>query len=255
MRSGIRSGPETERPFMFAEIPKTCEFLYFYSQCYIFTNTFIVLATRNVSNSPNPKLVGTIILKIMQAQRGPPRDSSALRIAPGGLSNDWISKTGGHCATFSREEVKADLQSPTTWTTKPIDPDDPHSYVKFIFHYRTMDWLVKHRVADPKDASIHLGNKISFSVASQRLPSAGTQDPSGKPLVAVPEPIDIKVAQENTLNPEKKGKERAASGPKVKKEKKPKKQEEPVWDDSKPFVDPRETTNVVSLLRLLVSVH
>lgn len=208
-----------------------------------------------MSNSPDPRHVGTIILKIMQAQRGPGRSSDGLRIVPGALSSEWSSTTGGHCATFSREEVKAPPQSPFTWSTKPMDPDDPHSHVKFIFFYRSMDWLVEHQIADPQSASIHLGNKIQFTVTPQQYPMypmqgamLGAPGYTAPPLV--PAPIDMKVAQVNTLNPEKKdndkGKDRVPSNSKPKREKKPKVEEEL---DDKPYIDPRLTTDIVSHLR------
>lgn len=204
-----------------------------------------------MSNSPDPKHVGTIVLKIMQAQRGPPRLSDGLRIVPGGLSSEWIPTTGGDCATFSREEVKAPLQYGFTWSTKPMDPDDAQSYVKFIFYYRTMDWLVEHQIADPKSASVHLGNKIQFTVTPQQypiIPSHGSLPgaPGYMPMAAImPDPIDMKTAQVNTLNPEKKTKDRVPSGSKPKREKKTPKVEEPELDD-KPYIDPRLTTDVVS---------
>ncbi|KAH8116821.1 hypothetical protein DFH11DRAFT_1467398, partial [Phellopilus nigrolimitatus] len=127
-RTGARSGPATERLFTFADIPKTTK--------------------SGASSSTVGKEVGTIELKIVQAQRGPERPANPLAILPSAssVSSEWIKKTGGHCATFSKEEVPYLPQAPMTWSSKPLDVDNPHSYVKFVFHYRTLEWLQEHGI-------------------------------------------------------------------------------------------------------------
>lgn len=105
-------------------------------------------AKSGASSSTVGKEVGTIELKIVQAQRGPERPANPLAILPSAssVSSEWIKKTGGHCATFSKEEVPYLPQAPMTWSSKPLDVDNPHSYVKFVFHYRTLEWLQEHGI-------------------------------------------------------------------------------------------------------------
>lgn len=201
--------------------------------------------SRNVSNAPHPNAVGTIVLKIMQAQRGPPHAANKLQILPATLSPDWTGTTGGDCATFSKQEVKCDTQSPYTWSAKPIDPNYHNSHVKFIFKYRTLRYLIDRGIAPP-DAQPFLvdhektnptGAKLGAFAVSMQKPLHNGTDPKASlypdfPIPAVPT-LNYAVpmgAQHNTLNQPKlggrdKGKGRSVSGASAadKKEPKPRK--------------------------------
>ncbi len=86
--------------------------------------------------------VGSIILKIMEAQRGPGRPSNPLEHLPVAMaSNADAPKTGGVCLAFGDPEIPGFEQSPFTWSSKPVNPSWHHSYVKFEFKYRTRAWL------------------------------------------------------------------------------------------------------------------
>lgn len=80
----------------------------------------------------------------MQAQRGPARTNNDLAILPSPRSSEYADSTGGHYATFNKEETLCFPQAPLTWSAKPLDNANPHSYVKFVFYYRPIGWLIEH---------------------------------------------------------------------------------------------------------------
>ncbi|KLO11879.1 hypothetical protein SCHPADRAFT_830408, partial [Schizopora paradoxa] len=117
-RAGARSGPTTERPFVFVPITPGSDGL-----------------------APNMS-VGSIILKIMETERGPGRPANKVEHLPAYVASQTDSaKTGGACVAFGAPEIHGFEQSPFTWSTKPINPSWNHSYVKFEFKYRTREWL------------------------------------------------------------------------------------------------------------------
>ncbi|TDL24874.1 hypothetical protein BD410DRAFT_785599 [Rickenella mellea] len=124
-RSGVRSGPCTERPFSFAKIEKT---------------------TSRPSQVPPAHEIGTIILRIKQVQRGDPRTPNRYQVLPPPLSQEWSGTTGGVCTTFGREVAYYE-QYPQTWSAHPWDATQPGSFAKFVFRYRPLDFLQAQGIA------------------------------------------------------------------------------------------------------------
>ncbi|KAI5119493.1 hypothetical protein M0805_009517 [Coniferiporia weirii] len=211
-RSGARSGPNTERSFVFAEVPKTA--------------------------SSESKEVGTIELKIMQAQRGPARTNNDLAILPSPLPGEYTETTGGHCATFNKEETPCFPQAPLTWSAKPLDNANPHSYVKFVFYYRPMSWLIEHGMAQlpssqpPRASILGIANfvvpPVDLSVDGPHR--AGTA--STKSIFAA-DPLEDAI-----FAPRKPPKPRAPNGTAKSRSKKKEKEKQVVYDE--PDFDPEE---------------
>lgn len=108
------------------------------------------------ASGPAPNMsVGSIILKIMETERGPGRPANKVEHLPSHIaSRTDTAKTGGACVAFGAPEIHGFEQSPFTWSTKPINPSWHHSYVKFEFKYRTREWLQQQGML-PRDPVHH----------------------------------------------------------------------------------------------------
>ncbi|KAG2158235.1 uncharacterized protein EDB93DRAFT_1120537 [Suillus bovinus] len=105
-RSGVRSGPQTERPFMFAQRPSSG------------------------ASEQSTKDAGSIVLKIK------------LVTLDGGLPDlNSQSQLSDHCIGYG-QEMDVCTQSPMTWKVKPSDQHGVRSHVTFLFRYRSPEWLI-----------------------------------------------------------------------------------------------------------------
>ncbi|EJD02418.1 uncharacterized protein FOMMEDRAFT_157629 [Fomitiporia mediterranea MF3/22] len=121
-RDGIRSGNQSEIPYMFANIPSTAPF-------------------------PKPEdNHGIIELKIMLANRGEGRSPND----PDRLTShreDQLARLGPEYDVVARApERMCAPQFPKTWAGTPHGGGPPRSYVKFRFVYRPVEWLMKHGI-------------------------------------------------------------------------------------------------------------
>ncbi|KAG0699642.1 hypothetical protein DFH29DRAFT_935698 [Suillus ampliporus] len=113
-RNGIRTGPSTERPFVFAQTQSSG------------------------ASGQGMKDAGTIVLKVKRVKLQGSKPANPLQNIP-----DWNSQShvGEHCVGYG-EETQTYLQSPTTWQVKPYNRAGKRSYVTFVFRYRSRDWLM-----------------------------------------------------------------------------------------------------------------
>ncbi|KAI6109523.1 hypothetical protein F5141DRAFT_1115139 [Pisolithus sp. B1] len=113
-REGVRSGPTSERPFIFAEY-------------------------RDASSSGDcNRNAGTIMLKIKRVRLEGHKRANPFQTVPDGSSRATIS---GHCVGYGDERPTYE-QSPSTWQIKPYDRASKGSYVTFVFRYRPREFLL-----------------------------------------------------------------------------------------------------------------
>ncbi|KAG6332672.1 hypothetical protein ID866_6417 [Astraeus odoratus] len=108
-REGVRTGPTTERPFIFAEYQNA------------------------PSSSKNSRDAGTIILKIKRVRLDGHKGANPLQQLPD-MSRSQIMGSG-HCIGYGDERPTYE-QYPATWQVKPYDESSKRSYVTFVFRYR-----------------------------------------------------------------------------------------------------------------------
>lgn len=114
-RSGIRSGPNSETPFLFTK----------------------AITTHPKTGDP----AGTVVLKIMLSDRGqgvPNNSVSELKSA----SDKMLANLDDDYKTPGGPLQRAILpQNSVTWSGEPLDGGPRRSHVKFFFHYRSSQWL------------------------------------------------------------------------------------------------------------------
>ncbi|KAI6118848.1 hypothetical protein EV401DRAFT_1965636 [Pisolithus croceorrhizus] len=122
-REGVRSGPTSERPFIFAEY-------------------------RDASSSENcNRNTGTIMLKIKRVRLEGHKRANPFQTIPDGSSRATIS---GHCVGYGDERPTYE-QSPSTWQIKPYDRASKGSYVTFVFRYRPREFLLSQGIMSEDD--------------------------------------------------------------------------------------------------------
>ncbi|KAG2349760.1 hypothetical protein BDR05DRAFT_871172 [Suillus weaverae] len=112
-RNGVRSGPQTERPFMFAQRPSS-------------------------GDGQSMKDAGSIMLKIRFVKLDGSKAANPLQNIPDLNSQSHLSD---HCIGYG-QETNTYTQSPMTWKVKPSEQDDKRSHVTFLFRYRSPEWLM-----------------------------------------------------------------------------------------------------------------
>lgn len=122
-REGVRSGPTSERPFIFAEY-------------------------RDPSSSGDcSRNAGTIMLKIKRVRLEGHKRANPFQTIPDGSSRVTIS---GHCVGYGDERPTYE-QSPSTWQIKPYDKASSGSYVTFVFRYRPREFLLSQGIMSEDD--------------------------------------------------------------------------------------------------------
>ncbi|KAF4578873.1 hypothetical protein EYR36_000681 [Pleurotus pulmonarius] len=141
-RGGVRSGPNTERPFVFLKVGeeeagdgvgwREIEAGVLMADVDYFVDT---------PSSKSKQDVGTIIVRIRRVQRVDQHPANPIQPVSGKVLGK--RKTGDVGIGFG-EDVPAYYQSPATWKVKP-HPEDAHagsaSYVTFVFRYRSAEFL------------------------------------------------------------------------------------------------------------------
>ncbi|EKM82546.1 hypothetical protein AGABI1DRAFT_111154 [Agaricus bisporus var. burnettii JB137-S8] len=116
-RGGVRTGPATERPFIFQKVTEQ---------------------TVGGSSSNNQDVLGTVILQIKRVKLTASILSNPVQQLPG--PNDGRE---GMRVGFGEEQSLFD-QYPTTWKVEPYDnpgQSKPSTFVSFVFHYRDPAFL------------------------------------------------------------------------------------------------------------------
>lgn len=113
-RAGVRSGPETERPFMFAQSPSSA------------------------ANGQSMKDAGSIVLKIKLVPLDGSQAANPLQNIP---DLDSQSHLNDHCIGYG-QEINTYIRSPMTWKVKLSEQHGKSSYVTFLFRYRPSEWLM-----------------------------------------------------------------------------------------------------------------
>ncbi|KAL0946679.1 hypothetical protein HGRIS_012867 [Hohenbuehelia grisea] len=124
-RSGLRSGPNSERPFTFMSVPED--------------------ASAGSSASSASKDVGTISLWIKQVQLVGSRPANPIQAmkSPSVLGK---RKADELCVGYG-EERETYHQSPITWSVKPLGENisegtKPSTFLTFVFRYRSREFLM-----------------------------------------------------------------------------------------------------------------
>ncbi|KAJ7632810.1 hypothetical protein FB45DRAFT_913559 [Roridomyces roridus] len=151
-RGGVRSGENTERPFMFHKVEED-------------------------SNDPVNADSGKITLKIKRIKRGPSRPANSLQDLPSVLGK---RKVGDIRAGFGQIE-SAYAQYPYTWSVQPYEDDvpagsPPRTYVTFVFRYRSREWLQTQNIMPEDDVKPSLTTR-STRAPMRRVASAPTRPP------------------------------------------------------------------------------
>lgn len=122
-REGVRSGPTSERPFIFAEY-------------------------RDASSSGDcNRNAGTIMLKIKRVRLEGHKRANPFQTIPDESSRATVS---GHCVGYGDERPTYE-QSPSTWQIKPYDRASNGSYVTFVFRYRPRGFLLSQGIMSEDD--------------------------------------------------------------------------------------------------------
>ncbi|KAG1905848.1 uncharacterized protein F5891DRAFT_1006850 [Suillus fuscotomentosus] len=113
-RNGVRSGPHTERPFMFAQ------------------------RSSSGASEQSMKDAGSIMLKIRLVTLDGSKAANPLQNIPDLNSQSHL---GDHCIGYG-QEMNTYKQSPITWKVKASDQGSNRSHVTFLFRYRSPEWLM-----------------------------------------------------------------------------------------------------------------
>ncbi|KAF9246146.1 hypothetical protein BU15DRAFT_38400, partial [Melanogaster broomeanus] len=162
-RDGIRTGPATERPFMFAEQP------------------------HNASDEQSSREAGTIVVKIKRVIMEGQKSANKLQRPPdaSGSQNSLL----GHRIGYGEERPTYE-QYPTTWQVKPYDESSKRSYVTFVFRYRSREFLLSQGIMTEDDGT---GQQVALVVkkarpAKRRVTSAPLPAPDAKLITPSPTP-------------------------------------------------------------------
>ncbi|KAI0046161.1 hypothetical protein FA95DRAFT_1560425 [Auriscalpium vulgare] len=120
-RTGVRTGQNSERPFVFAPTaPPTA-------------------AQRVASGSAHgdPSQLGMICLRVRRVKRVAVHDPNAPIVPPESVT----SSRRTDLRVGYGEAMETTKQAPRTWKIKSHDAAHPGSYVTFVFRYRSREWL------------------------------------------------------------------------------------------------------------------
>lgn len=125
-RDGLRTGPATERPFIFAKDPGSCGSYSGILHGFMFPS----------STGPQRKGhrdAGTIVLKIKRVCLDGQKAANALQKPPD--ASDSPARVSDHRIGYGDERPTYE-QSPSTWKLKPVGGSKRRSFVTFVFRYR-----------------------------------------------------------------------------------------------------------------------
>ncbi|KAF9647572.1 hypothetical protein BDM02DRAFT_3187905 [Thelephora ganbajun] len=129
-RTGVRTGDQTEKPFVFNRID------------------------RNIDDIPlvgKESSIGSIVLKIKLVRRIAGRVANSPLLVPQQVRGK--RRTGDDCIGYGAERQVAS-QHKATWKTLPWDLSNPHSFVTFVFRYRSVEWLTSEGIIPTPDAPV-----------------------------------------------------------------------------------------------------
>ena len=134
-----------------------------------------------------------------KTELGPRQNNEPLRDnLPGMLRPEHAFATGGHMIAYDKEVPCAPRQ-PTTWGVKPENPNEPQrSYVKFIFRYRPMQWLLRYHVVTLPGPTPRMSSMKTVMYNERPTPNVGSPDPQG---------VMLGPSRSTTSSRSKKGKE------------------------------------------------
>ncbi|KAI0647041.1 hypothetical protein C8Q79DRAFT_957516 [Trametes meyenii] len=133
LRRGIRVGPTEERPFVFSQI-EAGDTMGDYGR------------EDGKAIEPN-KNVGSIILEIKQVKRVEVHSPNQFREPPNVIRGH--RQEGDVCVRYG--DVHQTATQKPTWRIRAYDPQAPGPYVKFIFRYRSRDWLISQGIIGPSE--------------------------------------------------------------------------------------------------------
>ncbi|KAG1827167.1 uncharacterized protein BJ212DRAFT_1310621 [Suillus subaureus] len=179
-RNGVRSGPQTERPFMFAQRPSSS------------------------TSGESMKDAGSIMLKIKLVTLDGSKAANPLQSIPDLNSQ---SHPGDHCVGYGQEK-NTYMQSPMTWKVKPSDQHGNRSHVTFLFRYRSPGWLMAQGIIS---AELHVPRSLP---AKRRVASAPVAQLINAPMTPSPSPPNSRKAERSErLNAELKNGFSPGQGP------------------------------------------
>jgi len=166
-RQGVRTGPSTERPFVFQKVEER-------------EGETFQTATKDM---------GMVTLRIKRVERVASKPANPLQKIP--ETRLGKRKMGELCVGFGEEKQAYD-QSAYTWSVKAHDKntlgaDKPSTYVSFVFRYRSREFLqtqgiipeVEEIPVTPKRAPIRrIASAPATSIAPPEAPSMITPSPS-----------------------------------------------------------------------------
>ncbi|KAG2157225.1 hypothetical protein DEU56DRAFT_763539 [Suillus clintonianus] len=166
-RNGVRTGPQTERPFVFAQSPSSG------------------------ASGQSTQDAGCITLKVKQVELEGSKPANPLQKIP-----DWNAQShvGDHCVGYG-EEMKTYEQSPTTWKVKPSDKHGNKTHVTFVFRYRSPEWLIAQGILS---AEVH---GRASRPEKRRVASAPVAQLVNAPITPSPSPPNPNSAELNALSP------------------------------------------------------
>jgi len=159
-RRGVRSGPSTEKPFVFSKIEEKGD---------------------EGSSEAAGKEVGTITLRVKRVERIGHRAANGLQSIPSPRGNRAV---GDHCVGFGQEKPST-FQYPQTWSIKM--KDKPSTYVTFVFRYRSGEFLLAQGIMPDPEPPLSIPAKRELPV---RLIASEPATPlmSGGPITPCPSP-------------------------------------------------------------------
>jgi hypothetical protein len=160
-RNGVRSGPQTERPFMFAQRPSS-------------------------GTSGQSKDAGSIMLKIKLVTLDGSKAANTLQDVP---DLNLQSHPGDHCVGYG-QETNTYTQSPMTWKVKPSDQHSNRSHVTFLFRYRSLEWLKAQGIIS---TGLHVPKNRPLK---RRVASAPVAQSMNAPITPSPSPPNSKKAEQ-----------------------------------------------------------
>lgn len=156
-RNGVRSGPQTERPFMFAQ------------------------SQSSGASGQSTKDAGSIMLKIRLVELDGSKKANPLQSIPDLNSQSHL---GDHCVGYG-QEANTYMQSPLTWKVKPYQHGES-SHVTFLFRYRSPEWLIAQGIMSAK---LHVPQRLP---AKRRVASAPIAQSVNAPITPSPSPPNSK---------------------------------------------------------------
>jgi len=116
-RTGVRTGPTTERPFAFGAVDGG--------------------APPKIQGDVKADQFGMIVLRIRQIARSDSHSPNPVRPLPNSMKGE---NRFSLCVKLG-PEIPCSVQPAETWDFKPHDKEHPNSFVTFIFRYRSPDFL------------------------------------------------------------------------------------------------------------------